>query len=242
MNRVFIMEKLTAGAAKLGLELTKKQVEQFYLYYREMIEWNRRVNLTSITIYEDVQISHFLDSLTLIQAIDFTHNPRIIDIGTGAGLPGIPLKIMFPDVNLTLLEATGKKAEFLRYITEQLCINDIEIIVDRAENAAHLPEYRENFDFVVARSVAQSDILAELTLPFCKIGGVLIPMKKGNISMEVEHAIKSIELMGGKFREIIDIDLEEFNDQRHLVIVDKISQTPKNYPRRPGIPKKRPIK
>lgn len=235
------MEKLIAGAKKLGLELNTKQVEQFYLYYRDMMEWNRRVNLTSITIYEDVQISHFLDSLTLNQAINFTHNLCVIDVGTGAGLPGIPLKIMYPGIKLGLVESTTKKAEFLRYIIQKLEFNDIDIIVDRAEKAARLPEYRENYDAVVARSVAPFTILAELTLPFCKIGGVFVSMKKGNINIEVEHAIKSIELMGGKLREIMDIDLEEFNDQRHLVIVDKISHTPEKYPRRPGIPKKRPI-
>jgi 16S rRNA (guanine527-N7)-methyltransferase len=236
------MENLIAGAKKLGLDLNKRQVEKFYLYYREMMEWNRVMNLTSITIYEDVQIIHFLDSLTLTRVINFSDNLRIIDIGTGAGLPGIPVKIMFPDIKLALLEATTKKAEFLRHITQKLGLNDIDIIVERAETIAHFPEYRESFDAVISRAVGPFAILAELTLPFCKIGGVFTPMKKGNINTEVEHATNSIELMGGKLRKIVDIDLEEFKDQRHIALVDKISPTPEKYPRRPGIPKKRPIR
>jgi 16S rRNA (guanine527-N7)-methyltransferase len=238
------METLKAGAEKLGLELTPAQLEEFDTYYQELVDWNQRVNLTAITGYEEVQIKHFLDSLTVTLAWRQAMSKsafRLIDIGTGAGMPGIPLKVVFPDIKLVLLEATAKKAVFLRHITHKLGLDEVEIVVGRAEEVAHEAQYRERFDLVLSRAVAPLPTLVELTLPFCTIGGSFIAQKKGAIDDEISRASKAIGLLGGSLREVKRIDLAEFADERYLIVIDKVSPTPPNYPRRPGIPAKRPI-
>jgi 16S rRNA (guanine527-N7)-methyltransferase len=239
------MKKLIEGAGKLGIKLDSGQLKQFELYYRELIEWNKKINLTAITDYSSVQVKHFLDSLTVTLALseeevagpDF----KIVDVGTGAGFPGVSLKILFPRPSLLLIEPTTKKTAFLDHIVGKLELENVEVLNSRAEEAAHLPAYREQFDLVLSRAVAPLPTLAELTLPFCRIGGRFIAQKKGGVDQEIAGAKKAIAVMGGRLDETRKIELDEFADVRYLVIIDKIYPTPREYPRRPGVPKRRPI-
>jgi 16S rRNA (guanine527-N7)-methyltransferase len=239
------MKKLIEGAGKLGIELNARQVKQFELYYQELIEWNKKINLTAITDYPSVQVKHFLDSLTITLALPGKEVERpdfnIIDIGTGAGFPGVPLKILFPQPRLVLVEPTAKKTAFLHYIIHKLELENVEVLNSRAEEAAHLSLYREQFALVLSRAVALLPTLVELTLPFCQIGGRFIAQKKGESDQEINQAEKAISALGGKLDQIKKIELDEFEDVRYLVIVDKIYPTPNKYPRRTGLPKRRPI-
>jgi 16S rRNA (guanine527-N7)-methyltransferase len=239
------MEKLIEGAGKLGIEFTARQVKQFELYYQELIEWNKKINLTAITDYSSVQVKHFLDSLTIILALPGKEVARpdfnIIDVGTGAGFPGVPLKILLPQPRLVLIEPTTKKTAFLHHIIHKLELENIEVLNSRAEEAAHLSLYREQFALALSRAVALLPTLVELTLPFCQIGGRFIAQKKGKADQEIKQAGKAIAALGGKLDQIKKIELDEFEDVRYLVIVDKIYPTPNKYPRRPGLPRRRPI-
>jgi 16S rRNA (guanine527-N7)-methyltransferase len=239
------MKKLIEGASKLGIKLNSKQVKQFELYYQELIEWNKKINLTAITDYSAVQVKHFLDSLTITLALLGKEMERtdfnIVDIGTGAGFPGVPLKILFPRPRLVFIEPTTKKTAFLHHIIRKLELENVEVLNSRAEEAAHLPLYREQFALALSRAVALLPTLVELTLPFCQIGGRFIAQKKGEIDQEVNGARKAIAALGGKLGQIKKIELDEFNDARYLVIIDKIYPTPAKYPRRPGVPRRRPI-
>ncbi len=238
------MEKLAIGASKLGLSLNPTQMDKFQTYYEELTRWNRHINLTRITDYEDVQIKHFLDSLTVALAWPNAAPPpgtHLIDIGSGAGIPGLPLKIAFPSIELVLLESAAKKAGFIDHIIDLLGLEGTEVVAERAEEAAHKPQYREVFQAALARGVATLATGVELALPFCKQGGSFIAQKKGDIQQEVAQAERAIGLMGGELQEVKGIDLAEFGDKRSLVIIDKVSPTPPRYPRRPGMPRKRPL-
>ncbi len=238
------MEKLLSGAGRLGLQLSPEQVQQFETYYNELTDWNQRVNLTAITGYEDVQVNHFLDALTVVlvwQPPADNVEPKVIDIGTGNGIPGLPLKIAFPNIQLTLLEATTKKVAFLQYLKDRLSLEDVEIIAGRSEEAARDTRYREAFDLVLSRAVAPLPTLTELTLPFCTVGSSVVVHKKGDIKEELEQASRAIDICGGKLREVMAVGLPEFTDQRYLLVIAKVSTTPEKYPRRTGVPKKRPI-
>ena len=238
------MKYLKDGAIKLGLHLNPTQLEQFQIYYQELVGWNRIVNLTTITDFKEVQIKHFLDCLTVI--LPFKPSIKdtgfsLIDIGTGAGLPGLPVKIAFPCVKLVLLEATAKKEAFLVHLKQKLGLDDVEIVVGRAEDVAHEIRFREQFNIVLSRAVAPLPTLVELALPLCAIGGSFIAHKKGTINLEISKATRAISLLGGSLRQVKRIDLEEFPDKRYLIIIAKVLPTPKLYPRRSGIPSKRPI-
>lgn len=238
------MRKLIAGARKLNLELSPKEIEQFNIYYLELMDWNKRMNLTAVTGYEEVQVKHFLDALTVTLAWPqpLTNNsPGVIDVGTGAGIPGIPLKIVLPRIKLTLLDSITKKAGFLRHVVNKLGLDNVEIVIGRAEEMAQREDFREKFDIVLSRAVAQLATLVELTLPFCATGGIFIAQKKGNIGMELAKSERAIGSLGGKLREVKEVNLTELDDERRLIVIEKISPTPPKYPRRAGIPAKRPL-
>lgn len=238
------MEKLIAGLEKLGLSLSSEQREKFEIYCREMLDWNQRINLTGIREYNEVQVKHFLDSLSLAPVLESLHPAegfRLLDVGAGAGLPGIPLKIAYPEIFLVLLEATAKKTEFLRYAVSTLGMKNVEVVTGRAEEIARLGKYREKFDAVVSRAVAPLAVLAELTLPFCAPGGICVFPKKGDISCEIAEAAAALDILGGRLTGKQRVVIDELDDDRCLLIIEKVFATPAKYPRRPGIPEKRPL-
>jgi 16S rRNA (guanine527-N7)-methyltransferase len=237
------MQGLIAGGERLGLHLAPEQVEQFETYYRELILWNRKVNLTAIVDYDEVQVKHFLDSFTIVLAVkEMPYSLRLLDLGAGAGFPGIPLKILFPDIQLALLDSVGKKTSFLRHLVARLSLDQVEVLTARAEDLAREEKYREQFDLVLSRGVAKLPTLVELALPFCALGGAFIAQKKGEIDAEVEQATRAIDVLGGRLREVMRVRLEELGEERVLVIIDKLSSTPQGYPRRAGVPTRRPLK
>ena len=209
------------------------------------LQWNEKINLTAITDYASVQVKHFLDSLTITLAVSQEEMAEsgfnIVDVGTGAGFPGVPLKILLPEPRLVLIEPTAKKTAFLHHIIDNLKLRNVEVLNSRAEEAAHLSPYREQFSLVLSRAVALLPTLLELTLPFCRIGGRFVAQKKGEIDQEITDSGKALAALGGKVDRIEKIELSEFGDARYLVIIDKIYPTPSKYPRRPGLPRRRPI-
>ncbi len=215
----------------------------FRMYYRALMEWNSRMNLTSVTGWEQVQERHFLDSLSLSSIIETYHleNCRFIDVGSGAGLPGISLKIAFPGMTGTLLDATGKKVRFLKYVIDTLPLDGIEARHGRAEEVAHLPEMREQFDLVVARAVAPMPVLAELTLPLCRPGGHVVVHKTSSAAEEVDEARYAVATLGGQVLDTVEIGQDDSESGRLLLVIAKVGPTPEGFPRRPGIPSKRPI-
>lgn len=239
------MDKLSSGAAELGISLSETQLTQFQTYYEELVAWNRRVNLTAVIGYEDVQLKHFLDSLSVSTVIApwlrREDGCRMLDVGSGAGLPGLPLKIAFPTTRLVLLDSILKKTTFLLRLTRALGLEDVEVVTARAEDLAHQEGYREEFDVVVSRAVAALPTLLELTLPFCRTGGVSVAQKRGDIGVEVNSAGKAIGILGGRLREIRPVGLPGLPGLRSLVVVEKIMPCPPQYPRRIGVPAKRPI-
>jgi 16S rRNA (guanine527-N7)-methyltransferase len=240
-----MMEKLVDGVRQLGLPLTDHQLNQFQVYYEQLADWNSRVNLTGITGYEEVQIKHFVDSLSIVLTLEGAKwadgNFALLDIGTGAGMPGIPLKLVYPKAKLVLLDSIAKKTAFLVHITERLRLEGVEVLTSRAEEIGHLAEYRERFDLVVCRAVSQLATVAELTLPFCTIGGIAVVPKKARIESELSEADSAVTLLGGKLKTVQQVAVRGL-EEHVLVVLEKTSPTPVAYPRRPGIPAKRPLR
>jgi len=228
----------------LGIELSAKQQEQFLVYRRELIEWNKKFNLTAITSPEEIEQKHFADSLTGLLALDdrrLKQHLEIADIGTGAGFPGLPIKIVLPHIHLTLIDSTAKKALFVNHVISRLGIEGAEFVTGRAEDIARNRSYRERFDVVLSRAVARLNTLAELCLPLCKTGGQLIAYKKGDQNQELAAGAVAIRSMGGEAVSVLPVSIAGLADGRYLVSVQKARVTPETYPRRPGIPGKNPL-
>ena len=226
----------------LGLTLTPSQVNAFLLYEKELLEWNSRFNLTAIRTIDGIRTKHFLDSLSCLLVLRDNPPHRMVDIGTGAGFPGIPIKIMVPDLRLTLVESVGKKADFCRHITGLLGLEGVEIIHGRAEDLGQMPEYREKYDWAVARAVASLPVLAEYMLPLVKLNGAALAQKGENAPEETHGIDHTLNLLGGQMRSLQQINLPGIVEERYLVVMDKTGTSPKQFPRRAGIPAKKPLK
>ncbi|MFR4438953.1 MAG: 16S rRNA (guanine(527)-N(7))-methyltransferase RsmG [Hungatella sp.] len=229
---------------ELEIALTDQQLEQFYHYYELLVEWNKVMNLTAITEMEDVVTKHFVDSLSLVKAVKDleTAEYRILDLGTGAGFPGIPLKIAFPNLQITLLDSLNKRIKFLNEVISQLGLRKIEAIHGRAEDYGRDKEYRETYDFCVSRAVANLATLSEYCMPYVKIGGVFVPYKSGKLEEELVQAKGAVKLLGGKVEDVIAFTLPKADADRTFVVIRKMEGTSRKYPRKAGLPSKEPLK
>lgn len=228
---------------QLHLELSKKQILQFISYYELLIDWNSRMNLTAITEFEDVLKKHFIDSLSLISAVSDLAQKQydLIDVGTGAGFPGIPLKIAFPNLKITLLDSLNKRIQFLNEVIYKLELQDIEAVHGRAEDFAKPDQFRERFDLCVSRAVANLATLSEYCIPFVKPGGFFISYKSEKVNVELEEAKKAISVLGGSFQKNIEFLLPHSDITRNFIVIQKKNKTPLKYPRKAGLPSKEPI-
>ena len=237
-------EKMAAFASQceeIGISLSEKQLDQFLVYYHMLIEKNKVMNLTAITDFEEVLQKHFLDSLSVIKAYEFKGKESVIDIGTGAGFPGIPLKIAFSETKILLLDSLNKRLVFLNEVIERLGLENIKTIHGRAEDLGRDKKYREEFNLCLSRAVANLSTLSELCLPFVKKGGYFISYKSGQVDEEVQDAKRAIQLLGGKNTRLEKFDLPNSDIHRCFVVISKAISTPDNFPRKPGIPAKKPI-
>ena len=234
-------EELQKAAAEYGINLTETQIAQYNRYFELLIEWNEKINLTAITAPKDVAIKHIIDSITAYDAALFQAGTTVIDVGTGAGFPGLPLKIFCPEIKLTLMDSLNKRIKFLQTVVEELGLTDVECVHARAEEGARNKKYRESFDIAVSRAVARLPILCEYCLPFVKKGGHFIALKGMQYNDEAEEAVKAIKVMGGSRTEIRPVKLPEIDDKRAVIIINKTMPTPKTYPRKAGTPTKNPI-
>ena len=236
------MEKLAQDTFNLlGIRLTPRQLALFARYEQELLDWNARFNLTAIRESEGIRSKHFLDSLSCVLAWRDTPPSSLIDVGSGAGFPGIPLKILQPSLNLALVESVGKKAEFCRHVAATLGLEKVDVIQLRAEEVGQIAKYRERFDWAVGRAVASLPILAEYLLPLVRVGGAALAQKGERGPAEAHASEKAARMLGGRLRQLIKVDLPGVAEERYLVVIDKIAATPPNYPRRVGVPAKKPL-
>lgn len=226
---------------ELGIELTEIQISQFLLYYEMLVEWNKVMNLTAITDYDEVMKKHFIDSLAIINAYPLDRDNMVIDVGTGAGFPGLPLKIAYPHLKITLLDSLSKRIQFLDQIIQKLKLTDIKTLHGRAEDYARMGEYREKYDLCVSRAVANLSTLSEYCLPYVKPGGVFISYKGEKKEEEMKAARKAIEILGGELKPDFTFKLPDTDIMRTLIPVKKIFETSKKYPRKAGLPLKKPL-
>jgi 16S rRNA (guanine527-N7)-methyltransferase len=236
------MEKLVHNARALfDIHLTDQQVAALVQYERELLEWNQKFNLTAIRDVESIRTKHFLDSFSCVLAWKTSPPGQLIDVGTGAGFPGIPLKILYPNLKLTLVESVGKKAKFCQHIVDVLNFKNADVIQARAEEVGQDSKYRENYDWAVARAVANLNVLSEYLLPLVKVGGSVLAQKGESGHAEAQSAEYAMKLLGGKLKQLIPVNLPGVAEDRYLVVAEKVAGTPSKYPRKPGIPAKQPL-
>lgn len=232
---------LEEGCRELGITLDEIQKKQFTDFYEYLVEKNKVMNLTGITEFQEVLIKHFLDSLACVKAVDISRIKRIMDIGTGAGFPGVPLKIAFPHLEACLLDSLKKRVNFLEETFQMLKLENITAIHGRAEEYAKNKQYRETYDLCVSRAVSNLATLSEYCLPYVKTGGYFISYKSGTVQEEVEQAQKAVKILGGKIQDVVYFQLPDSEIQRSLVVIEKIKATPGRYPRKAGTPLKEPL-
>lgn len=232
---------LEQGCAEMGIILNDVQKQQFIDFYEYLVEKNKVMNLTGITEFDEVLVKHFLDSLACVKAVDMSKVKSVMDIGTGAGFPGVPLKIAFPQVKATLLDSLNKRVKFLEETFQLLKFNEIEAIHGRAEEFAKNKVYREQYDLCVSRAVSNLATLAEYCLPYVKCGGYFVSYKSGKVQEEAEQAEKAIKILGGKVKDIIYFQLPDSEIERSLVVIEKKIKTPGKYPRKAGTPLREPL-
>lgn len=230
-----------SGIEKLGILLSEQQINQFLKYYEMIIEKNKVMNLTAITEFDEVVVKHFIDSISIAKYYSMEKASSVIDVGTGAGFPGIPLKIVYPDLSVTLLDSLNKRVKFLAEVCEELGLQNVEMIHGRAEDFGNIADYREKYDVCVSRAVANLSTLSEYCLPFVKTGGYFIPYKSGNIEEELQSSKKALNILGAKVEKIETFMLPDTEIGRSFVFIKKTKNMPKKYPRKAGLPSKEPL-
>ena len=236
------METLARDAQALfNVHLSGRQVMALLTYEKELLEWNQKFNLTAIRDAESIRTKHFLDSFSCVLAWKTSPPNQLIDVGTGAGFPGIPIKILYPNLKLTLVESVGKKAMFCQHIVRVLGLEQVEVIQARAEDLGQDPRHREKYDWAIARAVANLNVLSEYLIPLAKIGGAVLAQKGESGPAEAQSAEEAMKLLGGKLKQLIPVTLPGVADERYLVVVEKVAATPPRFPRKPGIPMKQPL-
>lgn len=234
-------EEFKASLAAKGIELTPIQEQQFARYFALLVEWNAKMNLTAITEEKEVYLKHFYDSIMLGLALQLDENAKLCDVGSGAGFPSMPLKIVFPKLQVTIVDSLNKRIQFLTHLASELGLEQVAFYHDRAETFGQNPNFRAQFDYVTARAVARLNVLSELCLPLVKKQGYFYALKAAKSEEELQEAQKAIATLGGKFIEDIAFTLPELNDERHILVIQKRKETPNKYPRKPGLPNKKPI-
>lgn len=229
------------AASRFNLILGPRQQAQFAAYERELLDWNSRFNLTAIREPQEIRVKHFLDSLSCSLAWKNTPPRRLVDVGTGAGFPGLALKILYPSMRLTLVESVGKKAAFCQHLAALLGLKEVTVLTQRAEEAGKNPAHREQYDWAVARAVAALPILTEYLLPLVRVGGAMLAQKGESGPAEAQAAEKALRLLGGRLRQVIPLTLPGVVEERYLVVADKVSATPPQYPRGVGMAAKKPL-
>ncbi|MRH44401.1 16S rRNA (guanine(527)-N(7))-methyltransferase RsmG [Aquibacillus halophilus] len=224
-----------------GIELSEKQIKQFDIYFKTLVEWNEKMNLTAITDKEEVYEKHFYDSITASFYYDFSKEISVCDVGAGAGFPSIPLKICFPNIKVTIVDSLQKRITFLNHLANQLELTGVSFYHDRAELFGKNEKFREKFDVVMARAVARMTVLCELCIPLCKTKGTFIAMKGPNLEEEMKDSKMALKLLGGERNQVHTFQLPNDNGERSIALIRKVRKTPNKYPRKPGVPNKTPI-